>query len=103
MTEASQETPRIAESNPNRVYFTKEKNVVVQNCSHTANCNNLYIKSPTRGSLDNFMKALEIGGTFNQFLPFLLLEPSDYDFTAHSEQELPSLGVRRSLSIVTLQ
>lgn len=48
------------------------------------------------------MKALEIGGTFNQFLPFLLLEPSDCDFTAHSEQELPSVGVRRSLSNMTL-
>lgn len=75
----------------------------MQTCSHTANCNNLNIKSPTRGSLDNFMKASKIGGTFNQFLPFLLLEPSDYRFTTHSEQELPSIGVRRSLSNMTLQ
>lgn len=104
MTEAPQETPRIAESNPNRFILQEEKkNVVVQNCSHTANCNNLYIKSPTRGSLDSFMKALEIGGTFNQFLPFLLLEPFDYHFIACSVQELLSIGVRRSLNNVTLQ
>ena len=76
---------------------------MVQNCSRTASCNYLCIKSPTRGSLDNCVKALETGGTFNQFLPFLLLEPSDCHFTAHSKQELPSTGVRRSLSNVTLQ
>lgn len=42
----------------------KKKAVVVQSCSHIANWNSLYIKSPTRGSLDNFMEALEIGGSF---------------------------------------
>lgn len=49
------------------------------------------------------MKALKIGGTFNQFLPFVVLEPSDYRFTTHSGQEPPSVGVRRSLRNVTLQ
>lgn len=49
------------------------------------------------------MKALETGGTFNQFLPFLVLEPSDYHFTAHSGQEPPSVDVRKSLSNVTFQ
>lgn len=47
------------------------------------------------------MEALEVSGTFNQFLPCVLLEPSRYHFTAHSELELPRARIRRSPTSVT--